>query len=224
MPNEKLFPRGSMEYHIAYTMETCEGYGTVVSVAERHKTLKTSNHQDTQIFVLRLGSSALSERTRAVIKEIYQSSKTVVDESVNKSSITDATPGAMRSWHQNEFGFLPKIAFEPEALRDKPKLYHDYVMENKRLQNKQAKKDVGGTYTGYIEFTPCSTVDNQWARIAYDYVNDKVYFTPSHYKPFQIGIDTDGFFPKVTKVVVGDGGHFSTAERWFNPFFFVPET
>ena len=85
-----------MEYHIAYAMETCEGHGTVVSVAERHKTLKSSNHQDTQILVLPRGSSALSEATRGVVKEIYQSSTTVIDRSVNKSSITDATPGAMR--------------------------------------------------------------------------------------------------------------------------------
>lgn len=223
MPNTQLFSRGSVEYHIAYCMETCEGYSGAMSVAERHKTLKSANHQDTQIWVLRLGSSALPETTRALVKEIY-TSNAVIDRSANKGSITDSTPGAMRSWHQNEFGFLPKLTYDSDTLTGKPKLYHDYVVENKKLQNKQAKKDVKGSYTGYIEYTPCSTADNQWARIAYDYVNDKIFFTPSHYKPFQIGMDTEGFFPKVTKVIVGDGGHFSTAERWCNPFFYVTDT
>jgi hypothetical protein len=225
MPDPKLFSKGTIEYNIALTFETCEGFAGALSVdVKQHKAGKAANHQFTDILRLPIGSTALPEVTQGLVRRIYKTSSNVIDDG-KKDSITDATPGAMRSWHQNDAGFLPAVVFKPDELTGKAKLYHEYVVENKRLQNKQAKKEVDVSYTGYIEYTPCSTADSQWARIAYDYVNDRVFFTPSHYKPFVITLEKndENFFPKVIKVQVGDAKDFKTVEGWRNPWFRVTE-
>jgi hypothetical protein len=104
-------------------------------------------------------------------------------ESLTKS-ITPDSPGSMRSWHQNDPPYLPEQTItDPAALAGKSAIYHEYIVENKGLQNKQKKKGVEVVYTGYVEYTV-----GGWAqgihdgRVCYDYVNKRFFFTATHYQ------------------------------------------
>jgi hypothetical protein len=134
------------------------------------------------------------------------------------TAITCPLPGSIRSWYQNDGGWLPKIAFKAEDLAGKALLYHNHVVVHKGLQNKQKKKGIAEVYTGYLEYTPCTTVDSQWARIVYDYVNDKVYFSPAHYTPFELAEEAGGFFPKIRAARVAEAWKHERPRNVENPF------
>jgi hypothetical protein len=105
---------------------------------------------------------------------------------MDNEGLTPSTPGAMRSWHQNDGGFLPIRALRDtdiDGASDKAKMYHKYIVENIGLQNKQKKKGVAQVYTGYIEYQVGGWSQAiQDGRVCYDYYGDKFYFTATHYQ------------------------------------------
>ena len=180
--------------------------------------VKNDYHHWTSIFHLPRGNTALPATIKAVIQQILQSTTSVYDEAYPIDSITCPTPGSIRSWYQNDGGWLPKLHFDPKNLRGKAAVYHAHVVEHKGLQNKQKKKGIEEVYTGYLEYTPCRTVESQWARIVYDYVNDKVYLSPVHYTPFDMTEDNTGFFPRITHIGVREDWKRAKPDTVWNPF------
>jgi hypothetical protein len=132
-------------------------------------------------------------------KAMQDMNKHLREEYQEKASLNPNMPGSMRSWHQNDKNFLPRIDCDPASLTGKAKKYQRYIEEMKGLTNKQLLKDVKVEYTGYVEYTgggwPTGTTKG---RIVYDYVNDLFFFSPSHYAAWN---DTDSpWFRVVTSL------------------------
>lgn len=105
---------------------------------------------------------------------------------LNQPKLCPDTPGAMRSWHQNDTGYLPIRHLTEEQIAGasvKARLYHDYVVAYIGLQNKQKKKGIDEVYTGYIEYQAGGWREAlQSGRVCYDYIDDIFYFTATHYQ------------------------------------------
>lgn len=112
-----------------------------------------------------------------------------------QTTITSPEPGAMRSWHSNEFKHLPVLSLpgtlgDTSALgvkdrRSKAQKYHQYVVANKGQQNKMSGR-TDGVHTGYIEFTATGWLTgHQDGRLVYDYVNNLIYLT-LHYGKYAV--------------------------------------
>jgi hypothetical protein len=207
---------GPEELFVKSVMEGREGYVGNYTVWEKHKFLSGS----TCHYCIPMDLPALPATVRGVIQEIYRSDQ-VVDHSDKPNNLTCSVPGSMRSWYQNQGYWLPAIEFDEAALTGKPEKLHAYIVENKGLQNKQAKKGIKQVYKGYVEYTPCNSFENQWARIVYDYIHDLVYFSPSHYTPFTMEESTEGFFPKITDVVIHSEWERNQPKGLYNPFLLV---
>lgn len=105
---------------------------------------------------------------------------------MNQPKLCPDTPGAMRSWHQNDTGYLPIRQLTEEQIAGasvKARLYHNYVVEHIGLQNKQKLKGIAEVYTGYIEYQAGGWREAlQSGRVCYDYIADIFYFTATHYQ------------------------------------------
>lgn len=95
----------------------------------------------------------------------------------------------MRSWHQNDDKYLPMRALtnaDIEGASAKAQRYHNYVAANVGLQNKQKKKGIAEVYTGYLEYQAGGWNQAiQHGRVCYDYIDDKFYFTATHYQKIE---------------------------------------
>ncbi len=149
---------------------------------EKFKTFKNNDPSfDKNLLIYAQHKLALAEATSKT-KPGFE--KKIAD--MDKISLTPSTPGAMRSWHQNDSGFLPMRALtdgDIAAASAKAQMYHAYIVENVGLQNKQKKKGVAEVYTGYIEYQAGGWNQAiQDGRVCYDYIDDKFYFTATHYQ------------------------------------------
>lgn len=106
----------------------------------------------------------------------------------------------LRDFHNNEQNFLPKIKYErpicpiiPEFNENKDQFFKKVI--EKEMSNQQRwhcyslrfrdKKNTNLS-TGYAEITP--PVEENYnevsARIVYNYVEKKIYYSPYHYRPY----------------------------------------
>jgi len=102
--------------------------------------------------------------------------------------------GAMRQIHANAPMYLPRFSYPNKpnkpnylsTLSDRAARYERYVLANKAHSNGRG----GGTdTTGYVEYTG-GTNDmfngGNRARIAFDYVFSRLYFSPVHYEVWEL--------------------------------------
>ncbi len=169
-------------YDIEVKGYTIENDKQRLSHEAKFKTFKKNDPSfDKNLGIYALNKQALATATSKT-KAGFE--KTIAD--MDKKSLTPSTPGAMRSWHQNDSGFLPMRALtdgDIAAASAKAQLYHAYIVENVGLQNKQKKKGVAEVYTGYIEYQAGGWNQAiQDGRVCYDYINDEFYFTATHYQ------------------------------------------
>ena len=132
---------------------------------------------------------------QGAVKELLQNSGGSRPLNYYQTTITSPEPGAMRSWHSNEFGHLPVLTLpgnlgdtsrlDVKDRRSKPQKYHQYIVQNKGQQNKMSGR-TDGQHTGYIEFTATGwAMGHQDGRLIYDYVNNIVYLT-FHYGKYSV--------------------------------------
>lgn len=115
--------------------------------------------------------------------------------------ILSTSNNGLRDFHLNEQNFLPKINYErpncplnPDFIYQDKNDYFKAVIE-KNLTNQQRwhcyslrfrdSKNIN-IPTGYAEITPPieSDYNEVYARIVYNYVENKIYYTPYHYRPY----------------------------------------
>jgi hypothetical protein len=113
----------------------------------------------------------------------------VIDNAEPRTKLNSSSPGAMRSWHQNDKLMLPKkdISEDIAGLNGKARQYHLYVRDQKGLMNKQKLKGVAPRYTGYVEFTAVGwEAAHVNGRLVFDYQSNLLFLTPSHYRPMKL--------------------------------------
>jgi hypothetical protein len=143
------------------------------------------------MYVIRFGNLEAPQALRALMSEI-SSSAGVVDHGVQR--INDDALGAMRQIHANDPMYLPRFSYpntpdKPDYLKglsDRAKLYERYVRTNKAHSNGRGG---GADTTGYVEYTAGTNdmfFEGNKARIAFDYVHSKIYFSPLHYEVWEL--------------------------------------
>ncbi|WP_323119100.1 hypothetical protein [Burkholderia alba] len=169
-----------------------------------------------RMYAIRFADLEAPQALRALMSEL-SSSPRVVDRG-RATCINDDALGAMRQIHANDPMYLPRFAYanRPDkpnylaALSDRARLYERYVCANKGHSN-----DRGGgvATTGYVEYT-AGTNDmfrgGNRARIAFDYVGAKLYFSPIHYEVWALATPPSN--PGRTLPKQADGPY---ANPWF---------
>ncbi|WLE59905.1 hypothetical protein GIY62_04350 [Burkholderia plantarii] len=145
------------------------------------------------MYAIRFNDLRLPHGVLQLMSEISTSAG-LVDRGKNVDSRNDRTLGAMRQIHANDLGYLPRIA-SPVSARSK--LYEQYVAANKRHTNDRGGLD---NTTGYVEYSAVVsrwTIANVDPRIVFDYVGNKLYYSPIHYKSWDPALrDSDGVVDK----------------------------
>lgn len=133
----------------------------------------------------------------------------------DKRSVAPAGPGKMRSWHDDEGGYLPRhgrVADDKldETARERRTAYERFYTDEfrtgegyqsellakhagalgKRKTNRKdiSEEDIRAHHeTGYVEVNADGwRQGGQLGRIIYDYRNDRYFLTATHYHPFQV--------------------------------------
>lgn len=155
---------------------------------------------------------------RALISEIATSAR-VVDRGPPGRHIGSDVLGAMRQIHQNAPRYLPTFGYgtstDPfDGLTERAKLYERYARTFKANSNGRG----GDTQTtGYVEYTAGTNTlfrGGNRARIAFDYVFGRLYFSPIHYETWVPGTLDPGPGQTVAKVVDGP---------YANPWFWITD-
>lgn len=138
--------------------------------------------------IYRIALHDVPKPLESLISQIRASDHEVVDTDP-QSQHGSSRHGSMRDVHQNNDGgivYLPKLAY-PAVPAGKTRVYHDYIDAHGKahVQGKQRNKVGGqtGVLTGYIEYTVAIAGCNE-VRLIYDYVNERFFFSPNHYKPW----------------------------------------
>lgn len=165
-------------------VEHIEGY---LKVVPNTGALETYACSKVERPIYRIALNDVPKPLESLISQIHGSDGEVVDTDPS-SQHGSSRHGSMRDVHQNNdkgIVYLPKLAY-PAVPAGKTLLYHDYIITHGKasVQNKQKNKSgATGLLTGYIEYTVviagCSEV-----RLIYDYVNERFFFSPNHYKPW----------------------------------------
>lgn len=94
-----------------------------------------------------------------------------------------STCGAMRSWHNNDFQWLPDVKVVAADLSGKQHSYYQHVSTNCGTPNNQKIKFGASDAAAYVEYTGGGWREgHSKGRLVYDYVNDRIFLTVTHYQ------------------------------------------
>lgn len=160
----------------------------------------------------------LPEEVRTLMSEIVTTNEIVDRCKKNIDSRGDKTLGAMRQIHQNEHGYLERLfsSGKPPKFDGKSGRYNNYVAEHKPSTNDRGG---GRNTTGYVEYSaelPGWEMALVIPRIVFDYINNKLYYSPLHYKSWNPEMTDNTREVDISEIR-------ANPSKYPNPFFLITD-
>lgn len=155
-------------------------------------------HNGPRLAIKSIDTRYLPLQTAMLVNSIDRSAVFPIDlrttEERESKRLGISTCGAMRSWHNNDFKWLPHVKVDAVALSGKPLSYYRHVSKYCGTPNNQKLKVGEIGVAGYVEYTAGGWREgHSLGRVVYNYVNNLIFFTALHYQKEQVGEDNPFF-------------------------------